>query len=70
MAIEQYSQTWQDVKNYAEGRIAELRLRLESTISPDETLAVRAQLKELRLLLELPGTDIPITEPVDIYLPE
>ena len=68
--IEAFSQTWQEVKRYAEERIAELRVRLESPISVDETIQIRAQLKELRLLLDLPERDIPITEPVDTELPE
>ena len=67
--IEVYGQTWQEVKKYAEERIAELRMKLEGQISVDETLMIRAQLKELRLLLELPGRDIPLTEPVDVELP-
>ena len=68
--IEAYSQTWQTVKAYAEERVSELRVRLESPISVDETIQIRAQLKELRLLLDLPERDIPITEPVDTELPE
>ena len=67
--IEVYGQTWQEVKKYAEERIAELRMKLEGQISIEETLMIRAQLKELRLLLELPGRDIPLTEPVDVELP-
>lgn len=67
--IEAYSQTWQEVKRYVDDRIATLRIKLEQSLSPDETLQVRAQLKELRLLLELPERDIPLTEPVDAYLP-
>lgn len=67
--IEVYSQTWQDVKKYAEDRIAELRNKLEGQISGEETVMIRAQLKELRLLLELPGKDIPLTEPEDVELP-
>ena len=67
--IEAYSQTWQDVKKYAEERIAELRGRLEAQISAEETVQIRAQLKELRLLLELPARDIPLTDPVDADLP-
>ena len=67
--IEAYSQTWQDVKRYAEERIAELRIKLEGPLSNDDTLTIRAQLKELRLLLELPERDMPITEPVDADLP-
>lgn len=67
--IEAFSQTWQTVKAYAEERISELRVRLEAPISGDETIQIRAQLKELRLLLDLPERDIPLTEPVDTELP-
>lgn len=67
--IEVFGQTWQEVKKYAEERIAELRGRLEAQISAEETVQIRAQLKELRLLLELPERDIPLTEPVDVELP-
>lgn len=67
--IEAYSQTWQDVQRYAEERIAELRTKLEGQINEGETVQIRAQLKELRLLLELPERDIPLTDPVDAELP-
>lgn len=67
--IEVFGQTWQEIKKYAEERIAELRGRLEAQISAEETVQIRAQLKELRLLLELPERDIPLTEPVDVELP-
>lgn len=67
--IEAFSQTWQTVKAYAEERVTELRVRLEAPISGEETLQIRAQLKELRLLLDLPERDIPLTEPVDTELP-
>lgn len=67
--IEVFGQTWQEVKKYAEDRIAELRGRLEAQISAEETVQIRAQLKELRLLLELPERDIPLTDPVDADLP-
>lgn len=67
--IEAYSQTWQTVKKYAEDRITELRTKLEGQLGVEDTLTVRAQLKELRLILELPERDIPLTEPVDTDLP-
>ena len=67
--IEAYSQTWQTVKKYAEDRIAELRTKLEGQLGVEDTLTVRAQLKELRLILELPERDIPLTDPVDADLP-
>lgn len=67
--IEAFSQTWQTVKAYAEERIAELRVKLESQLTVEETVQVRAQLKELRLLLDLPERDIPLTDPVDTELP-
>jgi len=52
MKIDAHSSTWIAVSQYAESRLAELRLRLEApNTNWDETQATRAQMRELRLLL-------------------
>lgn len=52
MKIDAHSATWVAVSEYAEGRLAELRLRLEgSNLNWEDTQATRAQMRELRLLL-------------------
>ena len=52
MKIDAHSSTWAAVSEYAEGRLAELRLRLEgSNLNWEDTQATRAQMRELRLLL-------------------
>ena len=51
MKIDAQSSTWLAIEAYAEQRLAEHRKRLESAIPWDETQAVRAQMRELRLLL-------------------
>jgi len=52
MKIDAHSATWVAVSQYAEDRLAELRLRLEgSNLNWEDTQATRAQMRELRLLL-------------------
>lgn len=51
MRIDANSATWLVIEAYVEQRLAEHRKRLESIINWDETQAIRAQMRELRLLL-------------------
>ena len=52
MKIDAHSATWAAINEYAEGRLAELRLRLEgSNLNWEDTQATRAQMRELRLLI-------------------
>jgi len=67
--IEIYSQTWQDIQSHVSERMAELRARLEGPLKRKETTEVRAQLRELKLILAL-GTKSTSVEPEDVELPE
>ncbi len=51
MKIDIHTGTWLAVEAYVEGRLAELRVRLEGNLCWDETQCTRAQMRELRLLL-------------------
>ena len=62
MKIDQYSPTWRLVAGYLNTRMRELRNRLEGDINYDETMKVRASLRECKLLLELAGDKTPLVE--------
>lgn len=52
MKIDIHSTTWMAITEYAERRLAELRVRLEGmNLDWENTQATRAQMRELRLLL-------------------
>lgn len=51
MKIDPHSATWAAVREYAESRLAEHRTRLEGNLDWEDTLCVRAQMKEVRRLL-------------------
>ncbi|NID14968.1 hypothetical protein [Luteibacter yeojuensis] len=56
MAIDTRSDTWKDVSGWAKARLAKARSALESDATEHEqTLALRAQIKLLKSLLELPS---------------
>ena len=50
---QRFSAVWLIVKAHADERLQELRIRLESQIGFEETLAVRAQIREVKKLLDL-----------------
>lgn len=67
--IDTRTATWQIIKGYCEGRISSIQTLLESNIGWDETMRVRAQLKELRAIISLADSpDAPLIEP-DFELP-
>jgi hypothetical protein len=47
------TRAWQLVKQHATRRAAELRSKLESQINWDDTMMCRAQLREIKAILEL-----------------
>lgn len=63
--IEAYSPTWVAVREHCTVRLSELRLKLEGDITWDETLKVRAQIKELKNLLGLVKTELPLVAEAD-----
>ena len=67
--IEIYSQTWQDIQSHVSERMSELRGRLEGPLPHEQTIEIRAQLRELKLILAL-GTKSTSVEPEDVELPE
>ena len=65
MNIDRYSQTWQAVETHLEDRLTTLRSKLEGELSPEETIATRARIREIRVLLEEARPEEPLTEPSD-----
>lgn len=51
MKIDIHSGTWAAIEEYVEGRLVELRTRLESDLSDKDTAAVRASIREMKKLL-------------------
>jgi len=68
MRIDPYSPTWRAIETHLATRMRELRNRLEGDINYDETMKVRASLRECKLLLELAGDKTPLVES-DIEIP-
>jgi len=65
MNIDRYSQTWQAVEAYLEDRLSTLRSKLEGELSPEDTIATRARIREIRALLEEATPEEPLSEPSD-----
>ncbi len=69
MKIDTRTATWQTIKKHCEDRVATLAITLEGNMSWDETVKLRAQLKELRGILALADTpEAPLVE-TDFELP-
>ena len=68
MKIDPYSPTWRATEAHLSRRMQELRNRLEGDLSQEETIKVRAALRECKLLLELAGDKTPLVES-DIEIP-
>lgn len=68
MRIDPYSPTWRAVETHLATRMRELRTRLEGDLPQEETMKVRASLRECKLLLELAGDKTPLVES-DIEIP-
>lgn len=60
--ISPHSATWHAVKKHCDDRIATLTARLECDISPEDTIRVRAQVKELRGIISLVSVEVPLAE--------
>lgn len=56
------SAVWALVKQYAEGRLLELRARLEADLNEKESAATRAAIREMKKLLAIEYPEIPSTE--------
>lgn len=62
--IDTHSDTWAEVAAWAQSELSKARDKLESEATVHEhTLALRAQIKLLKRLLELPSRAAPTTEP-------
>ena len=58
------SDTWSEVSGWANTELIQARERLESeTTDADQTIALRARIKSLKKLLELPSKSATRTEP-------
>jgi len=58
------SDTWSEVSGWANTELIQARERLESEATDaDQTIALRARIKLLKKLLELPSQSAPRTEP-------
>lgn len=69
MKIDPTSATWLNLLDHLEGRAIELRGKLESNISWDETLAARAALREIKLVLSLAHPEEPPLVDQDFEIP-
>lgn len=69
MKVDVHSATWLKIKAQAEDRLNVARLRLEGNITPEETIALRARITELKWLLALPEEERSIVEEIDVELP-
>jgi hypothetical protein len=62
--IDTHSDTWAEVSAWANEALTRARAKLESDATDaEQTLALRAQIKQLKQLLELPSRTAPTTEP-------
>lgn len=69
MAINPNTETWVTIRKYCEERLDSLRLKLEADISQDDSIKVRAQIKELRGIVSLGVNEVPLVDEPDM-LPE
>lgn len=61
--IDVNSQTWEAVKTWASSDLEKSRNQLESEVATaDQTIALRARIKLLKRLLELPNQIAPLVE--------
>lgn len=69
MAINTNTETWVSVRKHCVDRIETLRQKLETDIAHDDSIKVRAQIKELRGIISLGEVELPLTQEAD-PLPE
>ena len=69
MAINPNTETWVTLRKYCGERLEALRQKLEGDISNDDSIKVRAQIKELRWIISLGEVEPHLAEEVE-PLPE
>lgn len=62
--IDTHSESWSEVSDWTNNELSKARDLLESeAIGADQTIALRARIKLLKRLLELPSKTVPQDEP-------
>lgn len=69
MAINTNTDTWLTIRAHCAERLENLRQKLEADITHDDSIKVRAQIKELRGIISLGEVEVPLTEAAE-PLPE
>lgn len=69
MAINTNTDTWVTIRKHCADRLESLRQKLEADITHDDSIKVRAQIKELRGIISLGEVEVPLTQEAD-PLPE
>lgn len=69
MKIDPTSVTWLNILNHLEGRAAEIRNKLEAETPWENTLALRASLREIKLILALAHPEEPPLVDQDFEIP-
>lgn len=66
--IDPHSATWLCIKGHVEGRMEEIRTRLETNLGFEETQQLRARLVELKGIQGLTTVEVPVVD-ADFDLP-
>ena len=66
--INVFSETWREVEAHCTARLISLRGRLEGPLSHEDTIATRAQIREVKQILSLVVIDAPVDGGVEIAL--
>lgn len=67
--INRFSETWREVEAHCADRLVSLRGRLEGPLNHEDTVATRAQIREIKQILSLVVIDTPVdTDGVEIAL--
>lgn len=69
MQINTHTETWACVRKHCDERLDSLRTKLEGDISFDESIKIRAQIRELRGIISLGEVEAPLVDAPDT-LPE
>ena len=67
--IDQHSQTWLNIREYVESRMAAIRTQLEANISHEETMQLRAKLQELKSLMGETQIEAPLLDVEEYMIP-
>lgn len=62
MAINTNTETWVTIRKHCADRLETLRQKLEADIAHDDSIKVRAQIKELRGIISLGETEVPLVD--------